>query len=237
MKQCRYLDDSIGGLYCAYWDMALRGDEDIRCYPGGWECYEEPGGCIFEGRWMTLAEYAEHLETKSERDIPEGYELQEFQIDSEGLVELSGLERRHPLDWLSGEVHYLKLRSEYPNQVKMVALARLRWDIRTELRCNDQWARSQWVASLWVADGPCQVDLSMIRKGDGLACIEGTCSDGDACPKIEKVRRAVLESAAFATLRDDIAGELVQRALMEGCSPYGFSPGEVPIPWDMDNDP
>ena len=33
--------------------MALRGDEDIRCHPGGWECYEEPGGIFYEGKWLT----------------------------------------------------------------------------------------------------------------------------------------------------------------------------------------
>jgi hypothetical protein len=50
MELCRYFGHEDGRNYCAYWDLPLRGDEDIRCYPGGWECYEEPGGCIFEGR-------------------------------------------------------------------------------------------------------------------------------------------------------------------------------------------
>ena len=51
LKVCRYLEPNN---YCAYWDMELRGDEDIKCYPGGWECYEEPGGAIYEGGWLTI---------------------------------------------------------------------------------------------------------------------------------------------------------------------------------------
>lgn len=50
---CRYLEDDG---YCAYWDMQLRGNEDLRCYPGGWECYEEPGGIAYMGRWVDLWE-------------------------------------------------------------------------------------------------------------------------------------------------------------------------------------
>ena len=32
--------------------MQLRGDEDIKCFPQGHECYEEPGGIFYEGRWL-----------------------------------------------------------------------------------------------------------------------------------------------------------------------------------------
>lgn len=49
LHPCRYLEE---GGYCAYWDMQLRGDEDIKCFPRGHECYEEPGGIFYEGRWL-----------------------------------------------------------------------------------------------------------------------------------------------------------------------------------------
>ena len=53
-KQCRYYEYDIGN--CAYWDMPLRGNEDILCYPGGWECYDSPNGIIYEGAWLKLEE-------------------------------------------------------------------------------------------------------------------------------------------------------------------------------------
>ena len=51
-KQCRYLEE---GNYCAFYDHQLLGDEDIRCYPGGWDCYEDPGpygSFLYEGKWL-----------------------------------------------------------------------------------------------------------------------------------------------------------------------------------------
>jgi len=64
LKTCRYLteDRATGGCRCAYWDDTLRGDEDIRCHPGGWECYEAPGGYgqvipWDGGRWLSVEEF------------------------------------------------------------------------------------------------------------------------------------------------------------------------------------
>lgn len=53
LQPCRYLEESG---YCAFYDHALRGNEDIRCYPGGWDCYEEPGGVAYMGRWVDIYE-------------------------------------------------------------------------------------------------------------------------------------------------------------------------------------
>lgn len=50
LQPCRYLEDNT---YCAYYDHPLRGNEDIRCYPGGWDCWEPEGGIFYEGRWLT----------------------------------------------------------------------------------------------------------------------------------------------------------------------------------------
>lgn len=70
----------------AYLDYELRGNEDIRCAPGGCPFYESPGppGAVVydDGRWMTLEEYGEWLRTKP--GIPEGYELQDWKIEAEG---------------------------------------------------------------------------------------------------------------------------------------------------------
>ena len=220
MEPCRYLDHHDGRAYCAYWDLPLCHNEDIRCYPGGWECYEEPGGCIFEGRWMTLAEYIEHLQDKSDCEIPEGYEFQEFRLDSEGLGALSRLEQRRPLEWMTGEFHYLKMRPGYPHEVSMVALARLQSDATAIPSRFDSPSESRWIASLCLVAGPCQVDLSFVRGEERLECIEGYCCHGESCPKVEELEREVLQSAAFAVLREDMAAELFQKALVDRCTTY-----------------
>lgn len=54
LQPCRYLEDDNS---CAYWDIPLRGDEDLKCFPGGWvDCYEEPGGIAYMGRWVDIWE-------------------------------------------------------------------------------------------------------------------------------------------------------------------------------------
>lgn len=98
IKPCRYLrlnpDEETG--YCAYYDMALKGHESIRCYPHGWECYEEPGGVIYEnGRWLSLAEYLEYVEEKNERELPDGIEhMIPDVIDGKTLVDLLRWEKK-----------------------------------------------------------------------------------------------------------------------------------------------
>ncbi len=236
MELCRYLGYEDGRKYCAYWDLPLRGDEDIRCYPGGWDCYEEPGGCIFEGRWMTLTEYAEHLQGKSEREIPEDYELQDFCLDSEGLFNLSRSERRHRMDRMTGEFHYLRVRPGYPTEVKMVALGRLEYVTETVPSYFDRPPGSQWVASLWIVDGPCEVDLVVVRKEEGLEFIEGYCSHGDFCPKVEELKREILQSAAFALLREDLIQELSQRTIANFHSADSPPSQEAVPPWERNED-
>ncbi len=88
-KPCRYLEAlrqrDRATCWCAYFDYALRGNEDLWCYPGGCPFYEPPGpagAVVFEdGRWMMLDEYGEWLRTKP--DIPEGYEFQDWKTELE----------------------------------------------------------------------------------------------------------------------------------------------------------
>ena len=233
MERCRYLEHLDGEAYCVYWDLSLRRNEDLRCYPNGSECYEEPGGCIFEGRWMTLTEYAEHLESKSERELPEGYECQEFCLDNEGLADLSGWEKHYfPVGSMTGEFHFLKIRPEYPKSVKAVAIAHLHYDTEVKRLYFDRPAGCQWMASLWISDETCQIDLAVVLKEDRLEWIEaycGCCLDGDLCPGVEKMKQAVLESEAFALLREDLTHELFQRMVADLDPPDPLpSPRTVP---------
>lgn len=215
MELCRYLGHEDGRNYCAYWNLPLRGDEDIRCYAGGWECYEEPGGCIFEGRWMTLTDYAKHLQGKSVGKIPEGYECQEFRLDSEGLADLWRSEKRYPVKSMTA--YHLKIRPEYPKAVNAVAIAHFQYDTNAKRLYFDRPQGSQWVASLWIVDGPCEVDLAVVlkKKETGLEFIEGYCSHGDFCPKVEELKQAILESAPFAKLREDLIHELSERRVAD----------------------
>ena len=69
VKVCRYLEP---GGHCAYWDEQLIGDEDIKCYPGGWECYEESGphnSVVYEGMWYGIADVIDYY--KSQTTLPE----------------------------------------------------------------------------------------------------------------------------------------------------------------------
>ena len=81
-KPCRYLEEGT----CLYWDMELRGDEDIKCYPGGWDCYEAPNGsgALYEGRWMTEDEAIEYYQSK----LPEELEGVDWRINGDGIWEL-----------------------------------------------------------------------------------------------------------------------------------------------------
>lgn len=80
IKPCRYLEGHIHAdmkvcVFCAYHDEPLKDEETIKCYPGGWECYEEQGrGVIYEdGRWMSVGEYTDWLR-KEGRELPDGIE-------------------------------------------------------------------------------------------------------------------------------------------------------------------
>lgn len=237
MKPCRYLEQLDGETYCVYWDLPLRGNEDIRCYPKGCECYEEPGGCMFEGRWMTLTEYAEYLRSKSEREIPEGYELQDFRLDSEGLAELLRSEKRHSTESMTGQFFFLKMRPEYPKAVKAGAIACLRYDTQTKPLYSAWPEDSEWVAFLCIEDGLCRAELVLTLKEEGLEFTEGYSARGGGCAGVEKVKRAILESEAFSALREDLIHELSQRKVAE---PYPVDSDAVPeggaAPWDEDAD-
>ena len=239
MKPCRYLEHLDGEAYCVYWDLSLRTNEDLRCYPSGWECYEEPGGCIFEGRWMTLTEYGEYLESKSERELPEGYECQEFRLDNEGLAHLSGWKKHFPVESMTGEFHYLKIRPDYPKAVKAVVIARFQDGTGAKRLSVNQPKGSEWVASLWIDDGFCQMDLAAVLMEDGLEFIEGHCLHGENCPDIEKLQWAILGPGAFAQLREDLVHELFQRTVADlhphPAHPQMPSPRTVP-PGEEDSD-
>jgi len=240
MKPCRYLGLCDGEVYCAYWDMPLRGDEDIRCHPNGWECYEEPSrGCIFEGRWMTLTEYEEYLQTKQERELPEGYECQEFRLDRESLVELLRPDKWCHVESMTGEIHYLKIRPDYPKVVRSVALALIRHDgvCTADLtrRSGERSAMPQWVASLRLADGQCRVELAAVLKDTRLNFIEGYCSHGEFCPKVEELKRSVV-SRAFRPLWQDLFREVFRRMADELYPPEPLSSAMNVGPGEDDGD-
>ena len=83
LKHCRYLEghihaDMTACVYCAYHDMPMTDDETIKCFPGGWECYEEAGsGVVYEGeKWMEIHEYLNFLDymQQPEGPLPDGLE-------------------------------------------------------------------------------------------------------------------------------------------------------------------
>jgi hypothetical protein len=114
-----------------------------------------------------------------------------------------------------GEFYHLKKRPGYPSVVEAVAIARLDLDTKGLCLYFDRPPGSQWVASLWIVDGPCEVDLAVVLKEDTLDFIEGYCSHGDFCPKVEELKRAILESSAFSRLREDLIRELFERAVSD----------------------
>ena len=135
----------------------------------------------------------------------------------------------------SSEFYFLKIKPGYPKSVKAVALAHLYYDTETKRLYFERPAGSQWVASLWILEEGCHVDLAVVLVEEKLECVEGYCGyclDGDLCPKVEKVKQAVLESEAFSLLREDLIHELFQRMvadLQSGGplpSPQTVPPGE-----------
>jgi hypothetical protein len=126
------------------------------------------------------------------------------------------------------EFYFLKLRPEYPKAVRAVAIAHLHYDTESKRLSFDRPAGSQWVASLWILEEACQVDLAIVLKEDRLECIEAYCSDcpdGELCPKVEEVKQAVLESAGFSPVREDIIHELFHRAV---ASLHSADPAQSP---------
>jgi hypothetical protein len=216
--------------------MALRGDEDIRCHLNGWECYEEPGGSIFEGRWMTFTEYEEYVQNKSERELPEGYECQEFRLNREGLIELLRPQRRVPVESMTGEVYYLRMKPEYPRMVKTVAFALIRYDTEVKLHALDRPGAPRWVASLRIVDGPCRVELAVVLKETRLDFVEGYCAHGELCPKVDELKRAILTSEAFSPLWQDLLQELFKRMAADFNSPGPLTPEAVVTPSEDDAD-
>jgi len=128
-----------------------------------------------------------------------------------------------------GEFYHLKRRPGYPSIVEAVAIARLYFDREDLCLYFDRAPGSQWVASLWLVDGPCEVDLAVVLKEGGLDFVEGYCSHGDFCPKVEELRRAVLESSAYTQLREDLIQELLQRAVAD-LDPVDRPPSPQTVP-------
>jgi len=147
---------------------------------------------------------------------------------------LLGREGDHRMESTSGEFYYLKLRPEFPKAVKAVAIAHLHYDTKTKRLYFDRLDASQWVASLWILDECCQVDLAVILKEDGLQFIEGNCVHGEDCPKVEKLKQAVLESEAFSRLREDLIHKLFQGTVadLHPAQPLQFQ--RTVSPWEED---
>lgn len=102
LKPCRYLEGHIHAdmtvcVYCAYHDMPLQDEETIRCYPGGWECYEEAGnGVIYEdGKWMSLFEYSIWLQNKGESMelLEQALNAWSGRLDGQAMLELVGWDK------------------------------------------------------------------------------------------------------------------------------------------------
>jgi hypothetical protein len=185
---------------------------------------------------MTLTEYAEYLERRSDREIPEGAEFQEFRLDGGALAELSGSRKRNSLESLSGEFRHLKMRPEYPHNLRMTALARFRSRRGTAPSWLSRQAAPSWVALLSVADGSCQVDLTVALRGEGLEFIQGGCLHGELCPGIERMRRVVLESDAFKQVRVDLVRELFRAAVARPHSADRLPFPQTVPPWEEDGD-
>lgn len=236
MRQCRYLDYVDGRPYCVYWDLGLRDGEEVGCRSAAWQCYEEPGGCIFEGRWMTLREYAEHLRAKHERELPEGYELQEFRLDREGLAELLSSAEPHSPQSVSAEFRYLKMRPEYPHGVRMIAIAHFHRSAATGPSAGESSGWPHWVAALRIAGASCEVSLTVILKDGTLHVAEAFCAHGSPCGDADALRRAALESAAFGAVRADLERELFQRELADACTEQDRSSGDARVPRVLDDE-
>ena len=69
-EPCRYLEEVDESSHCAFFDHGLHEEETHKCVQGGWECYELPGGTVFNGVWMALPEFLGSLATK----LPENLE-------------------------------------------------------------------------------------------------------------------------------------------------------------------
>ena len=70
-EPCRYLEEVNGCFQCAFFDQGLRETEAHKCFPDGWECYEAPGGLVYDGEWLGLPEFLDRIQTK----IPDNLEL------------------------------------------------------------------------------------------------------------------------------------------------------------------
>jgi len=145
------------------------------------------------------------------------------------------VEGNHSMRSSTSEFYFLKIKPGYPKSVKAVAIAHLYYDTETKRLYFERSVGSQWVASLWIHEEDCYVDLAVVLKEERLECIEGYCGycfDGDLCPKVEKVKQAVLESEEFSLLREDLLHELFQRMVADlrlaepSAFPQTVPPGE-----------
>ena len=76
-EPCRYLEEVDGRLYCAFFDSPLHSYEANKCFDGGWECYESPGGIVYNGAWLDLRDFLDAIHKKIpdnlETHLPDAY--------------------------------------------------------------------------------------------------------------------------------------------------------------------
>lgn len=130
------------------------------------------------------------------------------------------------------EFYFLRMKAAYPKCVKGVAIAHFQYDSKTKRLYFDHPEGYQWVASLWVLQEDCQIDLAVVLKEDSLDFIEGYCQHGDNCPKVEQVKRAILESEDFSHLREDLIHELFHGAVADLHTGEPMQMQKITLPWD-----
>jgi hypothetical protein len=126
----------------------------------------------------------------------------------------------------------LDLKPDYPEVVRAIAIAHFHYDTKTKRLFFDRPPGSDWVVSFWIRERFCQVDLAAVLKENGLDFIEGYCFHGECCPTVEKLKHDILESEAFARLREDVINELFQRMVQDPSLANPPSPGRGIAPWE-----
>jgi hypothetical protein len=130
----------------------------------------------------------------------------------------------------------LTLKPEYPEVVRAVAIAQLHYDTKAKRLYFDRPPGSDWVVSFWIREGACQIDLTAILKENGLAFIAGYCVHGECCPTVEKLKHAILESEAFARLREEVIHELFQVMVQDPHLADPLPPGRGIASWEEEKE-
>ena len=127
LKTCRYLteDRATGGCRCAYWGDNLRGNEDMRCHPGGWEGYEAPGGygqiIPWDVRILASAQLGLENGPPQRTDVETLWQILNIIVKAPGWEVVCAECKRHPPtqwwpngDWLCGICYELRCGPEPP---------------------------------------------------------------------------------------------------------------------------